>query len=174
MEKFEYKNEIYYYHNNRFTDSSFIILNDYINKEVGEYYFSKRDYKIFTSKELIDYIKETKRNELINLTITLCEYGLDKYEKDEFFIKSVLPILTSSYRLAHNAHRVIQLATRFLHDKRYQSVALLTSVAAAYCDLADYKSAKKTADYAYRLQNGSVGYENELSLVYKRIKSNIN
>ncbi|MDD3232251.1 MAG: hypothetical protein PHO06_02760 [Clostridia bacterium] len=174
VEKFEYKNEIYYYLNKKFTDSSFIILNKTLNNEIGEHYFSKVNYKSLPSKELIDFIKEIKQNELYNLSIMVCEFGLVKYESDEVFIKVILPILTSSYRLNYQPSKVISLATKFLHNKKYQSVPLLTSVAAAYCDISDYKSAKKTADYAYRLQNGSLGYENELSLVYKRINKYLN
>ena len=46
-----------------------------------------------------------------------------------------------------------------------------TSVAAAYCDLGDYAAAKRFADRAYGIQGGSKGYTTELSLVYRRIKT---
>ena len=49
------------------------------------------------------------------------------------------------------------------------SVPLYTSVAAAYCDVGDFETAKKVCDYAYFRQGGGTGEKNELSLVYRRI-----
>ena len=50
------------------------------------------------------------------------------------------------------------------------SVPLLTSLAAAYCDVGNYELAKKCADRAYAIQGGSQNYQSELSLVYARIR----
>ena len=46
--------------------------------------------------------------------------------------------------------------------------ALLTSAAAAYCDLGDYDRAKKCCDRAFAQLNGK--RNGELSAVYGRIK----
>ncbi|MBQ8426407.1 MAG: hypothetical protein IJX16_01450, partial [Clostridia bacterium] len=53
------------------------------------------------------------------------------------------------------------------------SVPLLTSLAAAYCDIGNYALAKKCADKAYAIQGGGLNYKTELSLVYRRIKKEI-
>ena len=50
------------------------------------------------------------------------------------------------------------------------SVPLLTSLAAAYCDVGDYKRAKYCADRGYFTQGGGQGHKNELALVYYRIR----
>ena len=48
------------------------------------------------------------------------------------------------------------------------SHVFLVSVAAAYCDIGDYDSAKKCCNKAYAKLNGQ--HNDELSLVYKRIQ----
>ena len=48
------------------------------------------------------------------------------------------------------------------------SHVFLTSVAAAYCDIGDYYSAKKCYNKAYAKLNGQ--RNDELSLIYKRIQ----
>ena len=50
------------------------------------------------------------------------------------------------------------------------SVPLLTSLAAAYCDVGNYELAKKCANKAYAIQGGGKNYQTELSLVFQRIK----
>ena len=51
---------------------------------------------------------------------------------------------------------------------RLLSPALCTSVAAAYCDIKDYKKAKDCADKAYAMSGGKAA--GELAAVYGRIR----
>ena len=50
------------------------------------------------------------------------------------------------------------------------SSALFTSFGSSYCELEDSDNALKFANKAYAMQGGGVGYNNELSLLYKRIR----
>ena len=85
-------------------------------------------------------------------------------------IRSILPRLTSNYRIRNNPTRAIEVAKEYtsIYGKTVYSSALFTSVAAAYCDLRDYETAKKFAD----LSRGYSGKEasGELISVYARIK----
>ena len=87
------------------------------------------------------------------------------------YYKVVFPIITSCYRALNQPQKAIDF---WMENKKIfstcLSVPLLTSLAAAYCDVGDYVLAKKCADRAYAIQGGSLNYQSELSLVYGRIK----
>lgn len=53
--------------------------------------------------------------------------------------------------------------------KNCLSVPLLTSLAAAYCDIGHYSLAMTCAKRAYAIQGGGKNYSTELSLVFMRI-----
>lgn len=79
---------------------------------------------------------------------------------------------TSCYRRMGQSQKAIDfwMNNKSIFQEFTESVALLTSLAAAYCDVKDYKKAKYCADRAYAAQGGGQGYKNELALVYLRIK----
>ena len=97
--------------------------------------------------------------------------GLRKCGEDGDFVNSMLPILTSMYRLTGQPGCAINVAEKYVGcGSAYETVPLHTSVAAAYCDLGDYTHARKFADRAYARRGGGTGEKTELSLVYQRIK----
>ncbi len=122
-------------------------------------------------EDTLQYIKTAKACEQYAAGIKACITGLQKFGQNEYFVDMTLPILTSMYRLIGKPQLAIDAAEEYVRklDVSY-SVALLTSVAAAYCDLGDYASAKKFADLAYATQGGGKGEKTELSLVYARIR----
>ena len=82
----------------------------------------------------------------------------------------ILPRLTSCYRIqgqAKKAIEVFELAKGKLGN-RLLSSPLCTSIAAAYCDICDYETAKKYADKAYAIGGGKAS--GELASVYGRIR----
>lgn len=84
--------------------------------------------------------------------------------------RSVLPRLTSCYRVQGQAKKAIELyeRTRSQYGNRLLSAPLCTSAAAAYCDIHDYVSAKQCADKAYAMSGGKAS--GELASVYGRIR----
>lgn len=123
--------------------------------------------------KIFEYIVETKKNQVYELA---CEAALYLLSMNLPFIdvRRVLPILTSIYRGMGDPDSAILYAERYLHKSSdYCSVALLTSLAAAYSDKKEYVKAKNICNRAYAIQGGEQGYANELSLVYRRIKKEL-
>ncbi len=165
----EYDNEIYYFINNKFLDSSYLQVPDAIGLELARIYFSKMDYKSMSTLELLEYIKSIKQSNYTYKLEETCEYGLEKFFNDEYFIKSVLPMYLSVLRIQGKPQKAIEVGQRY-RLATYTSVPFFTSLAAAYCDIQDYDNARKYANIAYAMQNGGQGYQTELSLVFARIK----
>ena len=82
----------------------------------------------------------------------------------------LLPRISSCYRSNGQPKKAINTFIRAVEmfGESIASHVFLTSVAAAYCDIGDYESAKKCCNKAYAKLNGQ--RNDELSLVYKRIQ----
>ena len=134
-------------------------------------YYSNINYASMDEEQKLEYIKALKYAKFYQMCIDVIEKEF-RYEHESNFIKTILPIYTSSLREIKKP----ELAIKFWDDNcwlysKCESVALFTSLASAYCDVRDYVNARRFADRAYaRRGGGSSGYETELSLVYKRIK----
>ena len=170
MQRIEYNGEIYYYAKGLFVDSSYIEVDKITKDKLAEEVFSKIDYKKLPKDKLIAFIKEVKEAEQFILAKNICLYCLETYKEDVSLIKIVLPILTSCYRLCGQPEEAISVSKKFTLSSTYESVQFLTSLSAAYCDIKDYKNAKKYAKIAYALQGGGTGAKTELSLVFRRIE----
>lgn len=170
MQKIEFQNEIYYYHNNRFLDSMFIEVDENTAKELAKEILLNIDYSEYSSEGLRDYIIDLKEAGLYKSAKDACLYGIDKYPIKTDFLKVVIPILTSCLRGFGNPEEAIKVAMVYLFRKEVHSVPYFTSLAAAYCDIKDYSNALKYANRGYATQGGGTGERNELSLVYRRIK----
>ena len=158
----------YYYDGKNFLDEYFIILEGPILKKVAEVYFCGVDYKKLDAEILFLYIKKLKSFGLNHRAKQVIEYALEKYDTEEFLYR-ILPIYTSCCRemgLAREA--IIRVENDYPHIE--YSVALCTSLAAAYCDIKEYDKAIRYARIAYAKQGGGQGYKTELSLVFMRIK----
>lgn len=173
MEFYEIEGEKFYFLKGKIYDSCFLEPDTATLRRVAPTIFREA----FPSPEkigrenLIDYIRAAKRCEQYSLGIQACLIGLQKYGDEDDFVNSMLPILTSMYRLTGQPKLAIETAEKYgAYGMMYASVPLLTSVAAAYCDLGDFLNAKKFADRAYARQGGSTGEQTELSLVYQRLR----
>lgn len=169
----EYENEKYYLINDKLTDSHFIELDKNTRNIVAKSYFDQLNIQDLDENDLLDNIKLAKELEQFFFTTSACEYGLRKFFFDLTFVRCCLPIYTSALRMLNMPQKAISFVESYLNNKKYISPSLLTSIAAAYCDIEDYTIAKKFADRAYAMQGGSRGV-NELSLVYKRINKHLN
>lgn len=172
MEKFEFEDEIYYFHKGQFYDEKFMALDQIQSDRIAHDYFKRFDYKKMEAKELLFYIKAFKDASQFTLAKDAGLYGLEAFHSKSEFIRQALPMITSVYRQLNLPEEGLKLAENYLdqYGGIYRSVALLTSLAAACCDIKNYKSAKKYADKAYAIQGGGLGYKSELSLVYNRIR----
>lgn len=169
----EYNGDYYLYLNGEFVEKgTYIIPPDKILKELCKNFYSKIDYTRYKNKELRNFIRELKNNNSHELCLKVCLFYFDKNIANIYEIKYILPIITSLYRSMSMPEEVIKLNEKVydIFGKKVFSVALLTSIAAAYCDMREYDKAKSFCDSAYYLQGGGIGSQNELSLVYARIE----
>ena len=168
FERIEVDGVTYYYDGNNFLDEYFILLEGVILKKVAETYYGGVDYEKLDAEGILLYVKKLKACGLSYRAKQVMEYALDKYQ-DEKFLYRILPIYTSCCREMGLAREAIERIENDYSDIEY-SVALCTSLAAAYCDIKDYKQAIRYARIAYARQGGGQGYKTELSLVFMRIK----
>lgn len=170
MEKITYNGEEYFFNMGHVYDTNFCEVPLIVSQNVLKFYFSKKDYKNLNENDLLEHVKSLKFAELYNDCLQAIIFGLDKFCTSYNFYKMVFPIITSCYRALGQPQKAIDF---WMQYKRIFStcltVPLLTSLAAAYCDVGNYVLARKCADRAYALQDGSLGYKSELSLVYRRI-----
>lgn len=139
------------------------ILQDKLNRA----FYETIDLSKLTAEEIIREGDQFKSSASYGLAIRFYAYSLECAAFND--AAYILPRLTSCYRAQGRARDVIEMAS--MAKKRYGSrifsPALLTSIAAAYCDLGEYDHARKCCDRAYAMAGGHAA--GELSLVYKRI-----
>ena len=170
METILFKDKTYYLNGARIYDEYFLEIPRYEAEEILRYYYTQIDYRSLDEEDILHLIIEVKDAELFNYCLTITLFALTKYYSFQFK-KTVLPIITSCYRLSGSPQKAIDY---WLENIDYYrdcvSAPVLTSIAAAYCDIGDYANAKKYANAAYAFQGGKPEYENELTLVYRRIQ----
>ena len=88
-------------------------------------------------------------------------------------VSVLLPRITSCYRKIHRPEKVISLLSemKIQYGEGIINEALLTSAAAAYCDMDKPEEALRCCKWAYKvLKNQQVNFSGELSLVFERVK----
>ncbi len=174
MDKIIYENETYYFNKGVIYDQSFLEVPKSVSRRVLADYYKDIDYTKFEEEKLLEYLKEIKISGFYDLCLNVINYGLKKFTASFDYYKTVFPIITSCYRSLGKPQKAIDF---WMENKPIfvscLSVPLLTSLAAAYCDVGNYELAKKCANKAYAIQGGSKNYQTELSLVYQRIKKEI-
>ena len=170
MEKMEYRGETYYYNKGRVYDSSFLETTTDIASAVSELYFATVEWDELNEWKYVMMIKEIKASGNYMRCVDKIHEGIARFRSSDHYCTSVFPILTSCYRNLGQPQKAIDfwMTHKYTYGK-HLSVPLLTSLAAAYCDVEDFVKAKYCADKAYALQGGAQVGQTELSLVYARI-----
>lgn len=169
-----FEDDIYYFNKGLIYDSSFIEAPKELSFAVLNDYYQKKDFSGYNKLQLIEHIKLLKKSEFYEECLRVINYGALKFSDEEYY-KTVFPIATSCYRSMGQSQKAIDfwMKNKDIY-KSCLSVPLLTSLAAAYCDVKNYDMAKYCADKAYYLQGGGINFKTELSLVYMRIKKETN
>lgn len=171
MEKIVYGGDEYYYHRGKVYDCSYVELNSGEAEEVLRDFYGKVDFSDQTEEQHFVFISDLKAARFYTKCLDVIFDRIKNHELSPGYMKRVFPIITSCYRNLNQPQKAIDFWMENKEIYRYSlSVPLLTSLAAAYCDVKDYKNATYCADKAYALQRGGTGEKNELSLVYKRIQ----
>lgn len=161
-----HKGKKYYRRDSKWFDSDNMVACLSMQQELNRVYSTSIDLSTMSIVEVQNEADRYKESGSYNLALRYYEYVLSRCDRKT--TEYVLPRITSCYRHQGRARDAIQA---FSNAKRKYGTsifnsALLTSVAAAYCDLGEYDNAKKCCDIALKKSGGS----EELKNVYKRIK----
>ena len=167
MDTLEYNGEVYTRRNAKWVDSRNLAVCENLQKFLNHLYLEKLDYSKYTVDELVAEGDKFKESTSYTSAIKFYEKALE--DCDEVTYKYILPRITSCYRKNHMPRKVIDL---FAETKRkfgtdFITPVLLTSVAAAYCDLQEYENALRCCRWAYKTFGK---FEPSLSNVWARIK----
>ena len=167
-ETYRYNNEEYIYDNGSWVTPDYIKVPTALIPKLNKLLIVQ-DLAGMSDKAALDYIEKIKASGNYMLALRITEKAVR--ERSISFLCKALSILTSLYREAGNSQKAIQtfLYCKSRYGYRIISPMVLTSVAAAYCDLGNKIDAKRYADWAYRER-----YEDKdemLMHVYQRIKS---
>ena len=155
----------------KWLDSHFIEVPLNVAIQLTEQMLNDNDASEFSNEDLEKFLMGFKEQGLTAQALRILDVLYDRYVKaeDTYRLRWLMPIETSLLRLSHTPQRAIEFYTSQLakFGKTVESPQLLTSIAAAYCDVHDYVTAKKLCDRAYAWGGSSY----ELSAVYGRIKA---
>lgn len=168
MIKFEYNGEIYQITKNGVYQSYIEVPRD-IAQEVSSAYLNTIDYTTCSEDELRALIEQFNNLQQYEKCIEMIQFGARTFT-DNNFIHYTSATVCSLYRKMRKPEMSIKYALQYLAKYNWPSVPLITSLAAAYCDIGDWEKAEKCCNRAYRLQDGGTGHNNELSAVYGRIR----
>ena len=163
----KHEGQLYFLKNEHWVDSRSIVVPQYLQMELSSLYAKTLDLTSLSFSQIIEYADKFNKNQSHLLAIHYYEYAANLCDKGQ--IAYILPRITSCYRKIGKPQKVIDILSYASNKfgKDVVSFALLTSAAAAYCDIGDYDNALKCCKRAYA--SGAKGSE-EISLVYKRIK----
>lgn len=170
IEKITYNGDTYYFFDGKIVDECFIIPSENVQAAVANVFFSQINYKFLPLNEVKEFMMSCKDNGALDIAYRAGLYYLEERDFTTQEVRMILPIFISVCRKKGKVTEAIEYAERYIvKTSAYCSPALLTSLAAAYCDKGEYIKARDICNKAYAMQGGSVGFTNELSLVYKRI-----
>ena len=167
METIEYNGEIYSRRNAKWTDSRNLVVHEMLQRFLNQLYLEQLDYSKYTINDLVAEGDKFKDSSSYQSAIIFYEKAL--VDCDEVTYKYILPRITSCYRKNNMPRKVIDLfsETKRKYGTDFITPVLLTSVAAAYCDLNEYENALRCCKWAYKKFGG---FNPNLSNVYTRIK----
>ncbi len=167
MDVIEFEGKSYHRRSKSWVDSSGLIVCGILQDKLDTAFEESLDISSMPVAELLVLGDRFKRNESISKAIKYYEIASQKANERE--LAYILPRLTSCYRLQERPSRAIEILT-YANEKYGEKMltpALLTSAAAAYCDMGMLTKAQKCCDRAYA-KSGDKTSE-ELNAVHERI-----
>lgn len=173
MEEIKFEEKIYKNIKGKWYDDFFIEVNMPLQNKLNSSYLETINLEKMSVKELLETADGFKKTLSNNKAIEIYNIAIEKTEDIEEII-FILPRITSSYRLSHKPEEAVELYKEIIKKYGYDILnsVLLTSIAAAYCDIMEYANARKCADKAYAMSKGNAS--DELRAVYGRIRKETN
>ena len=154
--------------NSKWVDSDNMVVHEALQKELNKLNIEGLDFSLFTISQLVDEGDRFKNSYSYDLAIAFYEKVVDRC--DEEILQYILPRITSCYRQLKTPRKAIELFAfaKSKYGEDFITPVLLTSVAAAYCDLKEYENALRCCRWAYKRYGGEI--DPNLSNVFARIK----
>lgn len=162
--------------NGTWVDGGFIIPPTRVLRKILQAELAQIDIDTLSMAQLKTLVDETRDAECFDMCLRLVEKLIQKSldAGDDETAQAYISTKCSCLRNLNDPAGAIEFCkqVRTEYGDEMLSVATLTSLAAAYCDLEQWADARLTCNFAYKKQGGGMGYANELSKVYKRIDAN--
>ena len=126
------------------------------------------DFSSFGVEDLVAEGDKLKESFTYDCAIAFYEKAINLC--DEETLKYILPRITSCYRAERRPKKAIELFAyaKEKYGEEFITPVLLTSVAAAYCDVKEYENALRCCRWAYKRFGAE--FDPNLSNVFARIK----
>ena len=163
-----YKGKKFTRSSSKWVDSDNMVVHESLQRELNKLFIDGVDFSLFSISQLVDEGDKFKNSYTYDLAIAFYEKAADKCDKE--MLQYILPRITSCYRHHKTPRKAIELFTlaKSRYGEDFITPVLLTSVAAAYCDLKEYDNALRCCRWAYKRYGGEL--DPNLSNVFARIK----
>lgn len=172
----EYNGNTYYRNNSKWVDKDSLVVPTYLQNILNALAYNELDVSVMSYKEAKEEGDKCKRSETYPLAIKYYRHALEKADSFQQ-VSVVLPRITSCYRKTNQPKKVIELLSdmKICYGESIINEALLTSVAAAYCDLDEPENAIMCCKWAYKVLKSNTDESSfELANVFLRAKKMIN
>ena len=144
MDVYEMDGQKFYYDKGRWLTSRFMIAPTELTSRLNMLLIEKEDLSSKSMDELLKILDGAKHGNNTQYAVKVAEKALEKAE-EVTEIRRLLPRLTSLYRQVGNPKKAIDIAKEYtdMFNRRVWSQALLTSIAAAYCDHGSVRPGRK-------------------------------
>ena len=169
-QKQEYKGKTYFRNNAKWVDADHFVVPEYLQNILNTLVFDDKALENMSYREAVDEGDKYKLSETYPLAIRYYEHAL-KITDNISQASVVLPRVTSCYRKLGQPGKVVEILSdaKAAYGENVINMALLTSVAAAYCDLGQPENAIRCCKWAYRVLKVNLEDRSfELTSVYER------
>ena len=168
MVEIVYNGKTYTRNNSKWVDRDCMVVHETLQRELNRIYLKTLDFSSYGIKELLDEGDKFKASFTYDAAIVFYEKAVELC--DEETLKYILPRITSCYRHEKKPRKAIELFSyaKGKYGEDFITPVLLTSVAAAYCDLKEYENALRCCKWAYKRYGGDI--DPSLMNVFMRIK----
>lgn len=168
MDMMEHNGEMYKRQGKLWSDMDGLVVCEILQGELNAKYVQKMDLSKLSIREVIQQGDKFKNSGSLVYALRFYEYTAENGNNRE--LASILPRMTSCYRKQGRPQKAIDILeyASKKYGKEMIGPVLLTSAAAAYCDLREYEKARKCCARAFAALNGEES--RELSAVYGRLQ----
>ena len=168
----EYNGKTYYRNNSKWVDSDSLSVPAYLQHILNTLALGSEDISDMSYADAKREGDKLKASESYELAVKYYERAIKATDSPGRTAR-ILPRISSCYRKLGRPRRVIELLSdaKVAFGEGIINEALLTSAAAAYCDLGDPENAIRCCRWAYRvLRDRTDDFSDELSNVFARAK----